>query len=415
LVPGLYHDIAVKAADIVHTLAPVGLANVVLAFARTANVSGGPHVEDLFSTVAKEATGRIKARPRQFNGQDFTTMCYAFALYYMSPNIKRPVGQVQELFHTMAEVLVQPAIVAKLRKDQMALLLWSFARMGIVHPTIYFRLSEEAVKRWDTEGAHTSEVVSIAWALATTKSCQLATFSQLAISADPILHKFTTEEMTGLAWAFSYASIRDEMLFNRISTLLVPRAKECSPRALTTMAGALANVDVVREDTFAAIEAASVAIIADFKPLDLAIISSAFASTKVPSVNLFRAVEQEAARAHMPSFDVREITSLIKAFAASEVHDGANFLGLIAAEVKRRSDRFTSEEMEELASAFLKAGVRLGIFPRHKHQQLAWEEHAAMPTSSSPWRGFPMVDLQGGMGSADDSAQMLMSNLVTGV
>ena len=25
----------------------------------------------------------------------------------------------------------------------MALLLWSFARMGIVHPTIYFRLSEE--------------------------------------------------------------------------------------------------------------------------------------------------------------------------------------------------------------------------------------------------------------------------------
>ena len=29
LVPGLYHDIAVKAADIVHTLAPVGLANVV--------------------------------------------------------------------------------------------------------------------------------------------------------------------------------------------------------------------------------------------------------------------------------------------------------------------------------------------------------------------------------------------------
>jgi len=140
-------------------------------------------------------------------------------------------------------VIVEPDVLNALETNQLSLLLWAHAKIGIMHPTLYHVLSGEALNRWcydvdswsqnrtdpseedgelldesehgipgasknRTDGREVpqvAQIVSVAWALATTRTHAPDTFAGMARVAHPLLEGFSPEEMTGLDWSFSYA------------------------------------------------------------------------------------------------------------------------------------------------------------------------------------------------------------------
>ena len=198
--------------------------------------------------VAREARARLE----ECNDQDLGCLCYAYALYGVPSSGPLRLA-ANGLFLAITEKLLQDGEVDRVRTNYLCLIVWGFARAKMPpRPELYSRLCAEVVSRWETEPVQNQQVVSIAWALATTKTSAPGLLSQIALRAEPLLPRFSVNELTGMAWAFSYAKARDERLFGRLAELLHPRLSECPPRALATVAGALAGVDMEVPDTFKA-------------------------------------------------------------------------------------------------------------------------------------------------------------------
>ena len=230
----LFHDIAVESRTVARHFTLQGICNLLLAFARAAEVPGlrGPEVDELFVEAALQA----RARLAECNDQDLGCLCYALALYGVPSS--GPLRQATNgLFVAVADKLLRPAPVLgdaagkapapseleSLRSNYLCLVLWGFARAKFHRPALYTQLAAAVIRRWETEPVQSQQVVSLAWALATTKTLAPELFGALARAALPLLPQFSLRELTGTAWAFSYAKAKDKGLFAEIAALLHPR------------------------------------------------------------------------------------------------------------------------------------------------------------------------------------------------
>jgi hypothetical protein len=299
-----------------------------------------------FFTAHRELLERLRFQtepiPPRLHSRNLAGVAYGIAKLGYRP--------AYDTMHRIAEAT--PPTLHLFKTQEMANLVWAFAKAELESPRLFRAVAQEATAR--LADFKPQELANTAWAFARAGAVDAEFFDAIAGHAIAQLELFKAQELVNLAWAFTTLRLPAPELFAHIAEQAKRRPYEFNSQELGNLAWSFAKAENFAPDLFAAIAAEVAPRVAEFKSQELSNTAWAFATAGFASPELFEAIAAEAVT-RLDEYKTQELANTIWAFATAGVAPPALF-DAVARTSLRKLGSYRSQELANTAWAYATVG-----------------------------------------------------------
>mmetsp|Transcript_17364 Transcript_17364/g.60203 ORF Transcript_17364/g.60203 Transcript_17364/m.60203 type:complete len:1177 (+) Transcript_17364:128-3658(+) len=291
---------------------PQGLANVAWGVARlsvsVARVDAKA-LAPLFSAIATAAPKHVG----EATSQNMANLVWAFA---------KSGVPARDLFDVVADAAINK--VGTFGTQDMANTCWAFAKAGVRHPELFSAIGRVAEFN---AGLFSGQDLSVlVWAFATAGVKKPFFFKMLAAEVPAKVEALNAQSLATVVWAFAKTQVQAPALFQAVAHEAVRKITTFNAQNLTNTVWAFSNAGVASPRLFDAVAAVALLRVKEFNAQNLASIAWTF-STAGPAEShrlLFKAIALEAP-SRMPTFQTQMISRILAAYATAGLVSPALF------------------------------------------------------------------------------------------
>ena len=308
----------------------------------------------------------------EFNARHFSNLAYACALAEVVPKLE----DGSSLFDEIAAA-ASPRIPT-FDPQNMANILWAYAKMEHASPDLFDALAKEAMPRLREFSAQ--QLANLAWSLAKfPPSSPDGVFDRIA--EDVVargLDSFTSQGLAMLAHSFATVGhVKNTDFWDTLDRAATARISELGPVECSQIAWSFATIGRPADDLFHGIKSIVTSKMDHIKPQGISNIAWSFAMLGYDSPDFFEAVAQQSIQ-RLNEFTPHDKAMLVLAFTRIS-HPFPELFEQIASGSVSQLSRFSGLDLFNMVISYVKAG----------HQSEPWMEALAdeivlRPSSFSP-------------------------------
>eukprot|EP00439_Symbiodinium_sp_Y106_P040305 s938_g4.t3 len=338
----------------------------------------------LLACLGQQATQRAQELHPQ---RGLAMMAWAFAkLQHYDEDLNRAINiqtertiaffKVNELssiawaFATVRAANVGPAldsvaekaipVMKSFRDNELAMLLWSYAKLETSHPRLLEAGTHEARRRLRRGELSLQHMVNVAYACASL-TVEPELVARIADEAAARPEALKAEELASLTWAVATASVSSR-LRHSLSTLAAEAAEvhNAGAQELANTLWSLASMLVRDAEVLAGFGDKVLVNISEFKCLDVVNSAWAFATLREVDGRLFRALEERCLNGGgclLVDATPQQLANLTWAFATVGRGSEGELFEIVAREARAKLGDFSMQGIANLVWAFATAGV----------------------------------------------------------